>query len=116
MINGGTSAAPRRKGRSLFERMTDAVKAPKKVADTMAEDHESVAQPAPSGQVEPSIEMPREAAAMTESAKIDPSPVEKSPAPRQPRLDDATPGAKPQTTQSEEDVLDIPAFLRRQAN
>ncbi len=116
LINGGTSAAPRRKGRSLFERMTDAVKAPKKDADPVAADHEPVAQAASSVQVEPSIEMPKGETAMTESTKIDSPTPEKSPPPRQPRLDDMAPDAKPRTTQSEEDLLDIPAFLRRQAN
>ena len=99
LINGGKAPPPRRKGPSLFQRMTGAAKSVKKEVEADQQKDAPVAE-------EPSIEPP----------KPDSPKPETSPAMRQTRLDDVTPAAAPQSTQSEEDLLDIPAFLRRQAN
>jgi cell division protein FtsZ len=108
LINGGKPAPRRRKGRSLFERMTGVVKSPKKETEAVASKDVAVEPATPE---EPSIEPPTVTAPKADSPKV-----ETSPAPRQPRLDDAKSNIAPQMAQSEEDLLDIPAFLRRQAN
>jgi cell division protein FtsZ len=108
LINGGTPAPRRRKGLSLLDRMKRVGKSAKK-------------------EIEPTISDNNQAEFATEQRlKNDPpkiklnrskSPEQESlPASRQPRLDDMSPVAGPQSAQSEEDLLDIPAFLRRQAN
>jgi cell division protein FtsZ len=108
LINGGTTSPRRRKGPSLFQRMTGAAKASKKQAEQGASTDVPVEPAAPA---EPSIEPPK-----VETPKFESPKTETPPTPRQPRLEDVTPSAAPQATQSEEDLLDIPAFLRRQAN
>jgi cell division protein FtsZ len=53
------------------------------------------------------------AAPATRPAIIKPPP---APHPEQPRLDGIDPQDRVRPSQQEEDLLDIPAFLRRQAN
>ncbi|MEE2968965.1 MAG: cell division protein FtsZ [Pseudomonadota bacterium] len=108
MINGGTMAPPRRKGPSLFQRMTGAAKTSKKDVRPAVSTEPPVEPAVP---VESSIERPN-----VEAPEIESPRAESSPAPRQSRLEDLTPSEAPQAAQSEEDLLDIPAFLRRQAN
>ena len=108
LINGGTGAPPRRKGLSLFKRMTGVGKSPKKeIEPVISDDNQARIIAEASPPIEPSeVKMPKAELRKTESP----------PAPRQPRLDDVAPSTAPQNGQSEEDLLDIPAFLRRQAN
>ena len=86
----------RRGGASLFARVTGAAKA-LHAATAGAEEERKPA--APSGRlVEPSLER-------------------KAPAPKaQPRLTGLDAAEKVRTAEAEEELLDIPAFLRRQAN
>ncbi len=109
LVNGGRPAAERRRGKSFFQRMTGAGRARNETPER-AENREI---PAPT--TEPT---PTPVPAATAPAPVAAAPAASIPAaPTQSRLDgvdriERTPGAR----QSEEDLLEIPAFLRRQAN
>ena len=99
MLNGGGAEAPKRRGPNLFQRMTGTVLARK---EEQAETPESGP-----GPVKTASDPAPEAAPVVR---------EPEPAPRQTRLEGVEPQDRAPASQSEEDLLDIPAFLRRQAN
>ena len=101
MVNGaGEAQAEPERSPSLFERVTGTRRARQQTKAT----NEA------SGKAEPRITTRPEAAAGNEPA----APAQ--PAPTQGRLDNLEPTERTLATREEEDVLDIPAFLRRQAN
>ena len=95
LVNGGSVDASRRRGPNLFQRITGSARDAK----------------------------PESAAPMTPASPPSAPPVtaakpEKPPetAPQQARLSGVDPEDRVQTSQTDDDLLEIPAFLRRQAN
>lgn len=94
LVNGGNADESRRKGPNLFQRITGASREAKPEA---AKPATPATPPAP-----------KPAAAKPENTQ--------ETAPQQARLSGVDPDDRVQTSQSEDDLLEIPAFLRRQAN
>ena len=98
LINGARPEAERRRGPNLFQRMTGTGRARREVPK-LAENAENKETPAPA------------------SAPAAPEAAPAEPAPTQRQLDGVQRIERSQVpAQSEEDLLEIPAFLRRQAN
>ena len=94
MANGGRPQPPRKvRGPSLFERVTGAAR------------HREPA-------AEPTIAAPPAPPAATAPSQPQPAPAQ----PQQPRLGPLDPADRMTVSKGEEDLLEIPAFLRRQAN
>ncbi len=102
LVNGGSADDPRRKGPNLFQRITGAAR--------------DVRPEMPAARVTPP------AARTTPEQPVSASKPEKTeesapqPAPQQARLSGVDPDDRLKTSQSDDDLLEIPAFLRRQAN
>jgi cell division protein FtsZ len=95
LVNGGSADDSRRRGPNLFQRITGASRDTKSEAAKPATTPNSApAQPV----AEAKPEKPQETA------------------PQQARLSGVDPDDRVQTSQSDDDLLEIPAFLRRQAN
>jgi cell division protein FtsZ len=103
LINGGQPAAERRRGPSLFQRMKASSRARRETPETVENQDKQAAMPAP--------------APVPAATAVAPAAPEPAAPPAQTRLDgvDRIAHAKA-AVQSEEDLLEIPAFLRRQAN
>ena len=97
LINGGAKTKERRLVPNLFQRMTGAAK-PRP--------------PAPAPKQEPSMAQPAETPQAPPREAPPPARVEQE----QPPMDVPAPQERLNVSRSEEDLLDIPAFLRRQAN
>lgn len=84
-------------------------------ADVAAEvpDTAVISSPAPEATTQPE---PVAAPPIAEKTMVEKPPVEKSVIETQPRLRGVEPQERLPNSQSEEDLLEIPAFLRRQAN
>ena len=95
LVNGGSADDSRRRGPNLFQRITGSSR------DAKPE----VAKP-----VTPASPAPAQPVAETKPEK--PQEI----APQQARLSGVDPDDRVQTSQSDDDLLEIPAFLRRQAN
>jgi len=94
MTNGGRPQSPRKiRGPSLFERVTGAAR------------HR-----------EPPPEPAAPATAPTPASAAPPQPSAVRSEPQQPRLGPLDPADRVTVSKTEEDLLEIPAFLRRQAN
>ena len=102
LLNGGSADDSRRKGPNLFQRITGAAR--------------DVRPEMPAARVTPP------AARTTPEQPVSASKPEKTeesapqPAPQQARLSGVDPDDRLKTSQSDDDLLEIPAFLRRQAN
>jgi len=102
LVNGGSADDSRRKGPNLFQRITGAAR--------------DVRPEMPAARVIPP------AARTTPEQPVSASKPEKTeesapqPAPQQARLSGVDPDDRLKTSQSDDDLLEIPAFLRRQAN
>jgi len=95
LVNGGSADDSRRRGPNLFQRITGSSRDAKPEGAKPA----TTTTPAPAQPVaETKPEKPQETA------------------PQQARLSGVDPGDRVQTSQSDDDLLEIPAFLRRQAN
>jgi cell division protein FtsZ len=92
LVNGGTADKLRRKGPNLFQRITGSAREPKPEAEI------------------PSSSIPTPAKPSVTSVR------QEAEAPRQTSLADVNPEDRVKTPQSDDDLLEIPAFLRRQAN
>jgi cell division protein FtsZ len=102
LVNGGSADDSRRKGPNLFQRITGAAR------DAKPEMPAARANP-PAARTAP--EQP--AVASTPEKREETVP---QPAPQQARLSGVDPDDRLKTSQSDDDLLEIPAFLRRQAN
>ena len=106
MANG---APPPKKERdrlpTLFERVTRTGRARQQAATT------SLARPA----ISPSVATPTAAPPVAAAPAMPPAPAAET-GPSQPRLGPLNPGDRIASPRVEDDLLDIPAFLRRQAN
>ncbi len=103
LINGGSKTEPKRRSGSLFQRITggNREKAPEPASMPAAERRaESAAPAAPATPEAPAAEQRPEPPKAAE----------------QPRLAGVDPEDRLKTSQSDDDLLEIPAFLRRQAN
>ncbi len=126
-IENGASQTEKRRGRSLFQKVTGAV-------NSLVTDEEQIAATAPvktpeAPEPEPSLTAsastsppvsPQPPAETTAKAPVE-APAETAakiapPAPAQPSLTNLERDSRPQAAGSDEDTLEIPAFLRRQAN
>jgi cell division protein FtsZ len=129
-IENGAAQTEKRRGRSLFQKVTGAV-------NSLVTDEEQAtvtAAPVPetapieaagAPALEPSLAAPApqpEASPVPEPAPT-PPPVSREPAaptaaaaPAQPSLSNLEPASRTEAASSDEDMLEIPAFLRRQAN
>ena len=102
LVNGGSADDSRRKGPNLFQRITGAAR------DAKPEMPAARANP-PAARTAP--EQP--AIASTPDKREETAA---QPAPQQARLSGVDPDDRLKTSQSDDDLLEIPAFLRRQAN
>ena len=102
LVNGGSADDSRRKGPNLFQRITGAAR------DAKPEMPAARANP-PAARTAP--EQP--AIASTPDNREETAA---QPAPQQARLSGVDPDDRLKTSQSDDDLLEIPAFLRRQAN
>ena len=102
LVNGGSSDDSRRRGPNLFQRITGAAREsrPEMSAPRVTPPAARTAPEQPASTTQP--EKPRETAPQ--------------PAPQQARLSGVDPEDRLKTSQSDDDLLEIPAFLRRQAN
>ena len=126
-------AEPKERGVSLFERVTGTGRA--RAEEAAPEAAEPAAQPEPAPQPEPQVSeggtidaLIRSRAAAPEAvepppaATVEPLKPAAQPAPEpqntaeKPALGGMDPADRPAPAESEDDLLDIPAFLRRQAN
>ncbi|MCW8916050.1 MAG: cell division protein FtsZ [Magnetovibrio sp.] len=115
MVNGGTSDAPATKtaakGPSLFERVTGGAKSKVTMfGGSKSSSIEAISAPAAVSTPAPAVSAP--------AASLDSAPTQqmRTSAMAEPTLEGLDPEERLQTSQGEEDLLDIPAFLRRQAN
>ena len=109
MANGGPPDQPRKRGANIFRRMTGLLR----------EEGEAKRGPttAPSAQQEPPAPPARPAAAPAQPAPTAAPPTAPpSPPPAQQRLTGFDAGGRGPLPSADDDQLDIPAFLRRQAN
>ena len=116
MVNGGTGAgsaptAKAAKGPSLFERVTGGAK--NRVSMFGSKSTEAVAAPAQAAEPAPAVSQP---AARLDNAPAQPTTQMKTSTMAEPALQGLDPEERLHTSQAEDDLLDIPAFLRRQAN
>ena len=102
LVNGGSADDSRRKGPNLFQRITGAAR------DAKPEMPAARANP-PAARTAPE----QRAIASTPDKREETAP---QPAPQQARLSGVDPDDRLKTSQSDDDLLEIPAFLRRQAN
>jgi cell division protein FtsZ len=102
LVNGGSADDSRRKGPNLFQRITGAAR------DVRPEMPATRATP-PAARTTP--EQPVSASKPEKTEESAPQP-----APQQARLSGVDPDDRLKTSQSDDDLLEIPAFLRRQAN
>ncbi|MGZ0246818.1 MAG: hypothetical protein ACKVH1_12835, partial [Alphaproteobacteria bacterium] len=102
LVNGGSADDSRRKGPNLFQRITGAAR------DAKPEMPAARANP-PAARTAP--ELPTVASTPEKREETAPQP-----APQQARLSGVDPDDRLKTSQSDDDLLEIPAFLRRQAN
>jgi cell division protein FtsZ len=117
------SPAPKRSGQSLFAKVTGAARALAASQSGEAAAHRSAqgepAQPAPKPMPARSAspaQPERQAASQPHSSQPAPSRPAAAQGGSQPRLSGLDPAERIGHSQAEEDLLDIPAFLRRQAN
>ncbi len=121
-IENGAAQTEKRRGRSLFQKVTGAVNslvtddgkassAPASAAPEAPEPAPSATAPAPTPQAPPPPPVEPAAEARAETA-AETAP----PAPAQPSLTNLEADGRPQAAGSDDDTLEIPAFLRRQAN
>ncbi|MBT5646443.1 MAG: cell division protein FtsZ [Rhodospirillaceae bacterium] len=102
LVNGGSADDSRRKGPNLFQRITGAAR------DARPEMPAARVTP-PAARTAP--EQPVSASKPEKTEESAPQP-----APQQARLSGVDPDDRLKTSQSDDDLLEIPAFLRRQAN
>ena len=102
LVNGGSADDSRRKGPNLFQRITGAAR------DAKPEMPAARANP-PAARTAPELST----VASTPEKREETAP---QPAPQQARLSGVDPDDRLKTSQSDDDLLEIPAFLRRQAN
>ncbi len=102
LMNSGSADDSRRKGPNLFQRITGAAR------DTRPEPPAARVTP-PAARTAP--EQPAAAPKQEKAQETAPQP-----APQQARLSGVDPEDRLKTSQSDDDLLEIPAFLRRQAN
>ena len=102
LVNGGSADDSRRKGPNLFQRITGAARDAKPEMPA-ARANPAAARTAPEQPAIASTPDKREETAA-------------QPAPQQARLSGVDPDDRLKTSQSDDDLLEIPAFLRRQAN
>lgn len=102
LVNGGCADDSRRKGPNLFQRITGAAR------DARPEMPAARVTP-PAARTAP--EQPVSASKPEKTEESAPQP-----APQQARLSGVDPNDRLKTSQSDDDLLEIPAFLRRQAN
>ncbi len=118
----------KRRGRSLFQKVTGAVNSLVTDEEHSATATPPVAQPARQEPTKatpapsPTPPAPEPAATATPAAAPTPPPEPRDtaettpPAPSQPSLTNLEPAERPEPASSDDDMLEIPAFLRRQAN
>ncbi len=102
LVNGGSSDDTRRRGPNLFQRITGAAR------ESRPE------MPAPRVTPPAARTAPEQPASTSQPEK--PREIAPQPAPQQARLSGVDPEDRLKTSQSDDDLLEIPAFLRRQAN
>jgi hypothetical protein len=127
-IENGSAQTEKRRGRSLFQKVTGAVNSlvseeehaavtPPPVAEPAREEPpqaapaSGLAPPTP----EPAASPAPAAAPAARPVSQEPAPETAPPAPTQPSLTNLEPGSRTEPA-SDDDTLEIPAFLRRQAN
>ncbi len=118
--------APKRSGQSLFAKVTGAARAlaatqsgeaAARAAEAAAQDEPAQPAPKPMPARSASPAQPERQAAQPQSSQPAPSrPAAAQSSGSQPRLSGLDPAERIGHSQAEEDLLDIPAFLRRQAN
>ena len=125
-IENGAAQTEKRRGRSLFQKVTGAVNSlvtdeeqgtamatPAPVeAPAAPEPAPSLTAPAPT----PPLVAPQPPAEPAAEATVKTAAETEPPAPAQPSLTNLERDSRPQAASSDEDTLEIPAFLRRQAN
>jgi len=120
-IENGAAQTEKRRGRSLFQKVTGAVNS------LVTDEEQGTARAAPAAPIEaPTTPNPAPAPSLTAPAPTPPAVSQEPaadtaaetapPAPAQPSLTNLEPDGRPQAASSDEDTLEIPAFLRRQAN
>jgi cell division protein FtsZ len=102
LVNGGSTDDSRRKGPNLFQRITGAAR------DSRPE--------MPAARVTPPAARTAPEQPVSASQSEKPQAPAPQPAPQQARLSGVDPEDRLKTSQSDDDLLEIPAFLRRQAN
>jgi cell division protein FtsZ len=104
LVNGGSADDSRRKGPNLFQRITGAARDTKPAMPTSETTTKAASHAAdqPAATPTPAAEKQKEIAL--------------APAPQQARLAGVDPDDQLKASQSDDDLLEIPAFLRRQAN
>jgi len=102
LVNGGSSDDTRRRGPNLFQRITGAAR------ESRPE------MPAPRVTPPAARTAPEQPASTSQPEK--PREIAPQPAPQQAQLSGVDPEDRLKTSQSDDDLLEIPAFLRRQAN
>jgi len=130
-IENGAAQTEKRRGRSLFQKVTGAVNSlvtdeeQGRAAAAPAPAKAPAAPVAPEPAPAPSLTAPtptppavsqEPAAEAPVEAPAEPAAETAPPAPAQPSLTNLEPDGRPQAASSDEDTLEIPAFLRRQAN
>ncbi|MEK9646322.1 MAG: cell division protein FtsZ, partial [Alphaproteobacteria bacterium] len=103
LINGGSKVEPKRRSGNLFQRITGGTR-------------ERAPEPASAPAAERRAESPAPAAPAAPEAPIVEQRPEPARAVEQPRLAGVDPEDRLKTSQADDDLLEIPAFLRRQAN
>ncbi len=101
LINGGSKVEPKWRSGSLFQRITGGTRG-------------RVPEPAIASDADRRAESP--APAVPEASMTPVAEQEQEPAVQQPRFAGVDPEDRVKTSQADDDLLDIPAFLRRQAN
>ena len=113
LINGGIKAEPKRRGANLFQRITGASRDVRRETEhALPVGDRRQETPASRPATVPAATASRAPAPAAEAAPAAPAP---KPAEQQ-RLSGIDPEDRLRTSQSEDDLLEIPAFLRRQAN
>jgi len=136
-MENGAAQTEKRRGRSLFQKVTGAVNSLVAEEDQVAAAAPATPTPsaprAPAAAAEPRLSTPAPAPAAAAPAAAEPAPAPAAaetnaapaapaeaetaqPAPAQPSLTNLEPESRPQASGSDDDMLEIPAFLRRQAN
>ncbi|MGE0747608.1 MAG: cell division protein FtsZ [Rhodospirillales bacterium] len=126
-VNAPAAPAPRppRRGTvgTIFQRMTGSLKSPAPAPAAPAAAEPEVARPSTVQRAAPAVPPPVPAAPPAPPQAAAPAPAAPAPRAAQPRpsaeqarLEGVDPQDRLPSSRSEEDLLDIPAFLRRQAN